>query len=309
MGGPSTQFDLFGSGGRGSAGGDEVPGGTPPSAPWESALPGPSPDAGAPPSPPPASAPELLHGLRARGATRLQRVRLRSNRTVLWSLTDGGRTLNLHRAYAAAPPAVLDAFALLAGGGRRGSPEVRRAALRVRNWPPALEAIRDLRGEEVSAALAVAQGEAPGPSVAGSGCVARPGERDRIVDLYRRLNHERFEGCLPPEVPLRLSGRMRRRLGHMRPGTGEGEIRVVVEIALNHDLLAPGNELLLVDTLLHEMAHAADWLLNGRAGHGRSWKLWALRVGCHPTACTNLPFRATSRAGGKGRKNPRRPRG
>jgi hypothetical protein len=73
---------------------------------------------------------------------------------------------------------------------------------------------------------------------------------------------------------------MRSSLGHMRPGTDREGQRTVLEIALNLDLLLEGNEAPLVDTLLHEMAHAASWLLDGTRDHGPSWRRWAARVGC-----------------------------
>lgn len=298
MAGIPSQMDLFG-------GGSVVP---------DSGVPPPAADRSSGVGPRAATAGEFLAALQQRGATRLQQVRFRRNRRVLWSLTDRGRTLNLHEAYAGAPPSLLDAFALLAGNSRDAEGR-RRSARRVREWPPVVEAMGRLREVEVLAALAVArgrrgeEGEAP-PETPGVGpsCVGGEEERTRILSLYRRFNRERFDGCLPPEVPIRLSNRMRRRLGHMRPGTGPGGDRVVVEIALNHQLLLAANHHLLLDTLLHEMAHAADWLVDGRAGHGPSWRGWARRVGCQPRACTTTRLEGPVK-GGAGGKNRRRPRG
>lgn len=326
MAGTGRQMDLFGGGGGVPDSGTAFPAAASPS---ESSLPpavvgrgppgeGRAEGAGTPGfRPPPVLTPtQLLAALRERGATGLQRVRFRRNRTVLWSLTDRGRTLNLHEAYAAAPAALLDAFALLAGTSRDAEGR-RRAARRVREWPPVVEAIGRVREAEVVAAMAVAEGRPPSertwPGAAGTPmtppCVGGPVERSRILALYRRLNAERFGGCLPDEVPLRLSGRMRRRLGHMRPGTSPDGRRVVVEIALNHHLLTPQNESALLDTLLHEMAHAADWLVDGRAGHGPSWRAWARRAGCTPRACTTAALKIPGRSRGTGGANRRRPRG
>lgn len=317
MKGITPQMDLFGRGGVVPDPGMASPAVGPPSPADGSPSPASMEGRGSPGTDqPPLSAGELLGALRQRGATRLQRVRFRRNRTVLWSLTDGGRTLNLHEAYAGSPPPLLDAFALLAGASRDAERR-RRASLRVRDWPPVREAIGRLREVEVLAAMAVAQGRSEGSTgPAGSGapqappsCVGGMEDRTRILTLYRRMNQERFGGCLPEEVPIRMSNRMRRRLGHMRPGTGPEGLRVVVEIALNHRLLSPGNEPLLLDTLLHEMAHAADWLVDGRAGHGATWRAWARRAGCQPTACTTLPFKIPGRRRGAGGKNRRPPRG
>ncbi len=169
------------------------------------------------------------------------------------------------------------------------------------------QALERARRVEVAAALAAAPGGEPELSV-GAGCAGTEGERSRIRGLYHRFNRERLEGLLPPGIPLRISGRMSRRLGHMRPALGPGGVRVVVEIALSRVLLHPANGLLLEDVLLHEMAHAADWLVDGRAGHGPTWKAWARRVGCTPRACTDLPVRGGA-GRGRGGSNRRRGRG
>ncbi len=95
---------------------------------------------------------------------------------------------------------------------------------------------------------------------------------------------------LPDDVPLRLSARMRRRFGHMMPGTAPDGTRCVVEIALNIRLLQPEYAEACIDTLLHEMAHAVDYLINGARGHGATWRGWARRVGCRPSAtCAGAP--------------------
>jgi len=60
-----------------------------------------------------------------------------------------------------------------------------------------------------------------------------------------------------------------------------------VEIALNRDLMARENRAERVDTLLHEMAHAAAYLYDGDAGHGPAWRRWARRVGCDARACSD----------------------
>ncbi len=55
------------------------------------------------------------------------------------------------------------------------------------------------------------------------------------------------------------------------------------EVAINVDLMLAGNGAERIDTLLHEMAHVADYLETGHLGHGGSWRAWARRVGCRPT--------------------------
>jgi hypothetical protein len=84
-------------------------------------------------------------------------------------------------------------------------------------------------------------------------------------------------------------------LGSMMPGQRPGGGRCVEEIALNVDLMLEENDGERLDTLLHEMAHAADYLLTGHRGHGVSWRVWAHRVGCQPTRLHERPVRTRPR--------------
>jgi hypothetical protein len=76
----------------------------------------------------------------------------------------------------------------------------------------------------------------------------------------------------------------------MVPGEIDGRRRVL-EIALNVDLMLAGNGAIRLDTLVHEMAHAADWLLDGEVGHGPTWRRWARLAGCEATACAEVRIR------------------
>ncbi|MBT8487365.1 MAG: hypothetical protein KJO65_00930, partial [Gemmatimonadetes bacterium] len=53
---------------------------------------------------------DFAQEIRRRGAVGVHSVTFRDNRSTLWSLTQGGAVLNVHRAYRNAPPDVLDAF-------------------------------------------------------------------------------------------------------------------------------------------------------------------------------------------------------
>lgn len=230
---------------------------------------------------------QLLEILRGHGAGRLERVRLRANRRTIWSLTGGGRTLNLHRAYSRAPDPVLAALAVICREALRRTEAYRRAARTVADWSGVRRDIRELRAEDHQARKAGKRR---------SWCCATPDQRGYLRALFRELNRERFDGRLPDDIPLRLSSRMRRRLGQMRPGPEVDGRRTVGEIALNVDLLLPANDALRLDTMLHEMAHAADYLESGHLGHGPSWKGWARKVGCRPRACAaGSPVRRSRR--------------
>lgn len=236
------------------------------------------------------SAQAFLDELRALGATRAQAVRFRNNRSTYWSLTRRATVLNLHEAYRSAPSDLIRAFAILVMEGGIRSARSRTAADRVGSWPRVTEAIRQARvehrrrkTEEDAAGLAH--------------CCATPAQRAYLRACYRYLNTTRFDGRLPDNIPLRLSSRMSSALGHMLPEALEDGTPYVAEIALNADLMLRENASERFDTLLHEMAHAADYLLSGGRGHGASWRSWARRVGCTPSARHDRPLRRRSRRG------------
>ena len=222
---------------------------------------------------------DLLRELRHRGAGHLASVHLRSNRRTIWSLTAGGSRFNLHRAFSRAPEPVLADLAVIARDARSRSAAYHAAAGRVARWPGVVDAIRALRRGKRAGGLT------PGP------CCATPEQREYLTAMYRTINVRRFAGRLPDGVPLRLSSRMRTRLGQMAPGVDDQGRRYPVEIALNADLMLAGNDELRVETLVHEMAHVADLLEHGEVGHGPTWRRIALRVGCEPRACTRGSMR------------------
>jgi hypothetical protein len=224
---------------------------------------------------------DFLAELQRRGATRLSRVSFRDNRSVVWSLTQHATVLNLHAAYAAAPTELLDAFAVLAREGGVRSPATRRAASAVNEWPDVWRAVAETRARRKSRAV--------------TSCCATPDQGAYLRALYRYFNATRFGGVLPDGVPVRLSNRMKSSLGHMLPGEELDGARRVEEIALNVDLMLSGNGAERIDTLLHEMAHAADYLESGHRGHGASWRAWARRAGCRPERLYDRPVASRRR--------------
>jgi hypothetical protein len=106
----------------------------------------------------------------------------------------------------------------------------------------------------------------------------RPGDLallERLEALHQELNRVHFAAALPP-IPLRLSGRMRTRLGELSVDRRTGR---PIEIALSrlHVHRHPWPE--VEHTLLHEMVH--QWQAeNGLAvDHGRTFRDQARRVG------------------------------
>lgn len=222
----------------------------------------------------------FLAALRERGAHSLRSVRFRDNRTRLVSLSADGVRLNVHEAFRAAPADVIDAIAVFASAPHRNM-AYRRAITRLREW-----------WESQTVGL-----ESPGASGrAGRSCCATPEQQRFLEDLYRELNRTHFGEALPTDVPLRLSPRMSRRFGHVQYGRTRDGRRRVEELALNVDLLLPGNERHLIDTLVHEMAHVEAWVLHGHRGHGAVWRGIARRVGCEAAACSSVRIRRRRRS-------------
>lgn len=231
---------------------------------------------------------DFLHELQRRGAMRICHVRFRNNRSTVWSLTQDGTVLNVHAAYRRASPNLLDAFATLAIEGGIGSASSRRAARKISRWPELMTAIREARERHAG------RNRADSPHRL-THCSASTEQRAYLKILYRYFNQTRFGGGLPVDIPVRLSSRMKAALGHMLPGEREDGSRYVVEVALNADLMLASNGAERIDTLLHEMAHIADYLESGNGGHGDSWRTWARRVGCQPTTLYDRPVAYRSR--------------
>lgn len=259
-----------------------------------------------PDTPGPRDETDYLHALRRRGIDRVERVRFRPNRRTIWSLTRGGRSLNLHEAYRRAPERVVGAVVELVDHllqGRRGTEAYRTAVRRVREWPGLGEGLREARRAHRSRGAGRRRRSRASRSVRPGPCCATPDQLSWLRGAYREANARRFGGILPDGLHLRVSRRMTRRLGHMRGTTdlGWGRFRSagssgrrVIEIALSLDLFLPGNEDELRDTLLHEMAHAADWLRDGGRGHGAGWRAWARAAGCSPRATCSGDLRRRS---------------
>jgi hypothetical protein len=232
----------------------------------------------------PLTADQLLRELRARGAVSLRRIAFRDNRHRLLSVSRDGATLNAHAAFRLATPELIDQLGLFLTAGRRSNA-----------YADAVRALRDWEGAREGVRVAAERDEDERPPRRAP-CEGTPEQQAFLSSLYARLNRAMFDGLLPDDLPLRLSHRMRRKFGVVRyaRAVADGQRRVI-EIALNIDLFLEGNERELVDTLLHEMAHAEAWLLHAHAGHGRTWRTIAHRVRCEARSCTHRRIRRRAR--------------
>jgi len=201
---------------------------------------------------------ELETRLRAAGLSPETPVVPHTNRRVLVTLTRRG-ALRVHAGYRFAPDPVLAAIA------RWARPRQRRA--------DRLEAGRILAAFPVHAHEPPRTALRRRPSLP-----ADPGDAarlERLGNLHALLNSRHFGGTLG-EVKLRLSARMRRRLGEFRPPSG-AEPRPVITLSRRH--LRRDGWSRAAETLLHEMVH--QWQAqNGRPlGHGPEFRLKCSEIG------------------------------
>lgn len=214
-------------------------------------------DLDAPATPaPPRDADELLAVLRALGLRRITDCRLTRNRNVMVSYR--GAELRVHRGFLDAPRDVHVAIVAFVEGRTRAE---RRAAQRliVSHRIPDAEVAGPLRRERT-----------------------RPEDEPlaaRLAEWHARLNAEHFGGTLGV-VPVRVSRRMKSRLGHYtaRTPTAGGEIAISYRHLRRHGW----NE--AVHTLLHEMVHQWQDETGHPLDHGPGFRAKAREVGIAPAA-------------------------
>ena len=198
--------------------------------------------------------------LQVLGLRDIERVLTHTNRTVLLSLNK--RVLRVHRGYAFAPDRVLQAIV------RFLNPRVTRALRRL--------------AEREFLAFPVEE-HAPSATRAERRERARPGDIvliRRLGGLHRLLNAQYFGGTLG-EIPIRLSGRMRTRLGELAVEIRSGR-PLGITISRRHIARHGWSE--VEHTMLHEMVHQWQAETGLRIDHGRTFRQKAREVGVLPAA-------------------------
>ena len=199
----------------------------------------------------------LLAALQAFGLRQITRCRLTKNRNVMVSF--GGGELRVHEGYLAAPDEVLQAMV------RFVEARTRRDRLRAR---------RTLLEFPI---------EMPAGSVRRRRSSSNPGDKpfeERLTEWHQALNARHFGGQLRA-IPIRVSRRMRGRLGQYSAATPHGDPPEIA-IGLRH-LRRDGWEQAL-ETLLHEMVHQWQDENGLPLDHGRSFRRKAREVGIPPHA-------------------------
>lgn len=218
-----------------------------------------------PPDPPRNSEPgtrnALVDRLLALRLPAFERITTHRNEQVMLSWVPG-KVLRIHEGYAAAPDEVLRAIV------RFVTPGVRRATR--------LAARRVFLGFPVDE-------HAPRPPRHGRPLRVAPQDRaahERLVQLHAELNALHFGGTLP-EIPIRVSGRMRTRLGELRLDRRTGR---PLHIGISRRHIRRDGWVSVTDTLLHEMVHQWQAESGVPVDHGRGFRKKAREVGIEPRA-------------------------
>jgi len=207
---------------------------------------------------PPRNAEELRARLMRLGLRARYRVRLTSNRTVVVSYSGGD--LRIHNSFLTAGEDVWKAIITFVHARNRVlRQEARRTIL---EFPVAIGATaRPQRKPEQNHPADV-------PLVA---------ELARWHSVY---NEERFGSTLKP-IPIRISRRMKSRLGHYTPSAGG----LVPEIVLSRRHIRRDGWTEALHTLLHEMVHQWQDEQGLPVDHGSTFRAKARAVGITPLAC------------------------
>ena len=201
------------------------------------------------------SASAMLERLRRAGLTRCDRCRLTRNRRVMVSFGDG--ELRIHEGYLAAPDAVIAAIARF---------------VEARTRSERLKARRVLLAFPIETPSGKRRRERMHPDDAPAA--------ERLTQSHREYNAAHFGGELK-EIRVRVSRRMKMRLGHYSAATRTGD---PPEIAISRRHLRRHGWTEALETLLHEMVHQWQDERGLAIDHGPTFRAKARAVGIPPFA-------------------------
>jgi hypothetical protein len=208
---------------------------------------------------PPKNAEELRDRLRRIGLGSQYRVTLTRNRTVVVSY--GGGELRIHDSFLGASEEVWRAIITFVHGRTRGVRNEARKTILQFPVPRPSESPRRKRSPERT-------NPADLPFVR------------ELTRLHAAYNDDRFAGTLRT-IPIRISRRMKSRLGHYSPASHGFEPEIVIS---RRHIRRDGWEEAL-HTLLHEMVHQWQDEAGLVVDHGSGFRAKARAVGITPLAC------------------------
>jgi hypothetical protein len=199
----------------------------------------------------PRNAAELLARLNAMGLRGVRSLSLTTNRSVVVSVSDGA--LRVHRALLAAPEKVHRAIVTFLVSPRRADRIAARRTL---------------------VAYPIGDAERRPPRAPERTHPDDEGVAAKLTEWHARYNAERFKGELK-RVAVRVSRRMRTRLGHYAPAQHGRP----AEIAISRRHLKRHGFADALETLLHEMVHQWQDEQGHPLGHDRLFRQKAKSVG------------------------------
>jgi hypothetical protein len=201
------------------------------------------------------TADDLLSRLRSCGLKRITTLTLTRNRAVMVSFR--GSELRVHEAYLGAEEPVLRAIVQFVEGRTRADRRAAQRHILTHDVPAVPRTITRERTAPQDLPLA-----------------------ERLSAAHRDLNARHFGGTLQV-VPIRVSRRMRSRLGHYTAATAAGE---PAEIAISRSHLRRHGWDETLHTLLHEMVHQWQDESGLPIDHGARFRSKAREVGIEAAA-------------------------
>lgn len=107
---------------------------------------------------------------------------------------------------------------------------------------------------------------------------------------YERLSRDVFQGRLYPWPGVKFTaalGRLATTRPMRHPLSGQ---RMLKSFTMSRAFAEQGTDEQILDTIRHEIAHAAEWCLHGTSGHGLVWMNLAVKCGAAPRAKANIPI-------------------
>ncbi|XP_066263061.1 germ cell nuclear acidic-1 protein-like [Euwallacea similis] len=105
-------------------------------------------------------------------------------------------------------------------------------------------------------------------------------KHDLALRLFALYNEKVFDNAIPKDTEIEWNVKLRKTAGRcscVKITRRTGKIERKVKISLSTKVLDLPCR--LRDTLIHEMCHAATWIVNQVAdGHGKFWKSWAFKA-------------------------------
>ena len=209
----------------------------------------------------PRSAGELLRILESLGLRGITNCHVTNNRAVMVSYGNG--VLRIHRAFLSAPDNVLGSIVRFVCARSRAERSQARRILLAYSLP-ALD--REPKRRQVR---------------------LRRGDSDlisQLADWHHEYNARFFNGALAG-IEIRISHRMRRRLGQYTAASPAGE---PAEISIGRCHIRRHGWTDVLHTLLHEMVHQWQAESGYRLGHGRTFRAKAREVGISAGACREV---------------------